>query len=240
MPLHPASGVCAPCPVPASYGPLGSSTLALELLGAQPAHLGSAFLGRALLGYPSGAGSPFPWSWRGTAGGALPGCSLPAPRQAGIRRGQVLGPSCPARTQLYSPQLQASPMGGSCGPQSLLPPSPKTTPAFHNPFIYRNSTLKPHLGASTDLRSTAPAPGAPRRPCQAAGGRTAQSLARLPPSLPCCRKGVQLLWSGTWPRGSTTALPCPDWHSAGRRSSPLHQCRSWGFVRSSHSMVSSR
>lgn len=179
----------------------------------------------------SDAGSPFPWSWRGTAGGA-----------AGIRHGQVLGPSCPARAQL-------DPLSCMHPPTATAPasPLPKTTPAFCNPFIYRNSTLKPHLGASTALWSTAPALGAPRPPCPAAGGRTAPAPARLLPSLAAgggrSFSGVRRMAKGVhdhspvdmraWPR-------CPNRHGAGRRNSPPPHCWSWGLVRSSHSMVSSR
>lgn len=81
--------------------------------------------GQSAPGLPLWCWQPLPLELEGDSWGALPGCSLPASRQAGIRWGQVLGPSCSARTQLDSPQLQASPMGGSCGPQSLLPPLPK-------------------------------------------------------------------------------------------------------------------
>ena len=118
--------------------------------------------------------------------GGQPGCSLPTASPAGIRWGHGHS-STP-------PQLQAWPMGGRCGPQPCLPPSPKTTPTFYAPFIDRNLTLKKQLGASTDRWSTAPAPGAPRPPRQAARNRPVQSLAQLLLSLGCCRMGAQLCW----------------------------------------------
>lgn len=44
---------------------------------------------------------------------------------------------CPSKDNAQFPQL--------------LPPSPKTTPAFYSPFIYRNLTLKPHTDACLNL-----------------------------------------------------------------------------------------
>lgn len=125
MPLHPACGVCTPCPVPASYSPLGSSTLALELLGAQPAHLGSTFLGKVLLGYPSGAGSPFPWSWRGTAGGHCQAAAFLPPGRQGSDGDRFLVLLAQQGHSSTPRNCRQPPWVGAVGHSPCFPPPPK-------------------------------------------------------------------------------------------------------------------
>lgn len=125
MPLHPASGVCTPCPVPASYSPLGSSTLALELLGAQPAHLGSTVLGKVLLGYPSGAGSPFPWSWRGTAGGHCQAAAFLPPGRQGSDGDRFLVLLAQQGHSSTPRNCRQPPWVGAVGHSPCFPPPPK-------------------------------------------------------------------------------------------------------------------
>lgn len=95
------------------------------------------------------------------SGGHCQAAAFPPPSRSrqGSGKGSVLGPSCPARTQLDPHTCRHPPWEGAVGHSPCFPPSPKATLAFYNPFIYRHSRLKPHLGASTEQQSTAPAPG---------------------------------------------------------------------------------